>query len=490
MDRGFRPDMTNQAIPQDKISDPYAKRWQILPVVILSGFMATLDSSIVNVALPIMAEKLQVGLNSIQWVVTSYLIAISAVIVIFGKIGDRVGKSRIFLLGYLVFGVGSLLCGLSTTLEFLVFSRVVQAVGAAMFMASNQGLTAETFPANERGRALGLLGTAVAVGTLVGPSLGGFIVQWYNWQLIFYINVPVALAGLYYGMRLMPKKAHPHVSETMDIAGALLFIMMIVSLFWAFLSGEDFGWSNPLILGALALCLVCALIFFAVEHKAPRPMLDLSMFRNSLFSSSLFCGFLSFVSIFCLNIILPFYLQFVLRLRPGQSGLLMMISPLCIMLTAPVSGYLADKVGAQRLTLLGLMMISAGLVSMAFLDQSSANLDIILRTGLLGIGNGLFQSPNNVIIMAAVDREKMGIAGSINGLVRNVGMVTGISLSVVLLYNRMSHYLGYRVTSFAEGQDLAFLYGMKVVYLSAAGVCLLGVVLTALRLGRGEPEKS
>lgn len=467
--------------------DPYAKRWKILPVVILSGFMATLDSSIVNVALPVMAEKLGVGLNSIQWVVTSYLIAISAVIVIFGKIGDRFGKARVFLWGYLVFGIGSLMCGLSPNLELLVLSRVVQAVGAAMFMASNQGLTAENFPAGERGRALGFLGTAVAVGTLVGPSIGGFIVQYYNWQMIFYINVPVAVVGLAAGKRLLPPKARPAASESMDIAGSLLFVVMITALFWAFLSGEEYGWGHPLILGALGTSILCGILFFAVELKAAHPMLELGMFRNSLFSSGLFCGYLSFVSMFCLNIILPFYLQFILRLLPGQSGLLLMVSPLCIMLTAPVSGYLADKMGAERLTLVGLCLMTVGLGSMAYLNAASSAMDIILRTGLMGIGNGLFQSPNNVIIMASVDREKMGIAGSINGLIRNVGMVTGISFSVVLLYNRMSRYLGYPVNSFTEGQDPAFLYGMKIVYLSASAICFLGVLLTFLRMRRSAP---
>lgn len=477
--------MTTQ---QTVMQDPYAKRWKILPVVILSGFMATLDSSIVNVALPVMADNLGVGLNSIQWVVTSYLIAISAVIVIFGKMGDRFGKAQVFLWGYLVFGIGSLMCGLSPNLGFLVLSRVVQATGGAMFMASNQGLTAETFPAGERGRALGFLGTAVAVGTLVGPSIGGFIVQYSNWQMIFYINIPVALIGLVAGKRLLHSNAPANAVESMDIPGTLLFMVLIVALFWAFLSGEVYGWTHPLILGALGTCAACAILFFGVERKAVHPMLELDLFRNSLFAGSLFCGFLSFASMFCLNIIQPFYLQYILRLLPGQSGLLMMVFPLCVMLTAPVSGYLADKMGAERLTLVGLCLMTTGLVFMAHLDGESSHMDIIWRTGLMGIGNGLFQSPNNVIIMAAVDREKMGIAGSINGLVRNVGMVTGISFSVVLLNNRMSHYLGYPVTSFTEGQNQAFLYGMKIVYLVAATICFLGALLTFLRMRHSKPE--
>lgn len=460
----------------------HKNRWKILGVVVLGTLISTLDSSIVNVALPVMSKHLYVGLNSIQWVVTSYLIVISAFIVIFGKISDRKGKSRIFLIGFIVFGIGSLMCALSNNLGFLIFSRIFQAVGASMFMATNQGLIAAVFPANERGRALGLSGTTVALGTMLGPPIGGIMVEFFNWQSIFLINIPIVIVGLVMGLKLLPKKEIQEKSQGFDISGSVLFIVFIVSLLWSVLSGEDMGWTNYFIIGGFIISIISIIVFYFTEKKAENPMLDFSMFSNRLFDISLFCGFISFVALFSMNIIHPFYLQYIIKASPGMSGLLMMISPICIGIVAPISGYVSDKIGSEILTVFGLVCIALGLVSIAFLNGKSSYLDITLRVALIGIGSGLFQSPNNSIIMSCAPKNKLGIAGSINALIRNMGMVSGIAFSVALLYNRMSTKIGYKVTNFVEGQSSAFLYGMKVVYIAAAFICVIGVIMTAMRM--------
>ena len=460
----------------------YKNRWKMLVVILLGALMATLDSSIVNVALPVMSKHLSVGLDSIQWIVTSYLIVISAFIVIFGKIADRRGKTVIFLQGFIVFGVGSLLCGISTSLGFLVLARIFQAVGAAMFMSSNQGIIAAVFPPNERGRALGLSGTTVAVGTMLGPVVGGIMVEYFNWQSIFLINIPIAVFGYIAGRKLLPRKEKVEEYAGFDFKGSILFIIFIVALFWSVLSSEDLGWSNYIVISGLVLSAICIIAFYYVEKRASDPMLDLSMFGNRLFDVSLLCGFVSFVAIFSMNIIHPFYLQYIFNASPAQAGLLMIISPVCVGVVAPISGYLSDKIGSELLTCLGLTATAAGLVLTGFLTADSSYVDIILRIALIGIGNGMFQSPNTSLIMSTVSRDKLGIAGSINALIRNLGMVTGIAFSVTLLYNRMSYKIGHKVTSFVEGQNLAFLYGMQVVYVSAAGICVVGIVLTALRM--------
>ncbi|QAT39717.1 MFS transporter [Clostridium sp. JN-9] len=465
-------------------------RWKILSVVVLGTLMSTLDSSIVNVALPVMSKNLGVGLDSIQWVVTSYLIVISAFIVIFGKIADRIGKSKIFLLGFMIFGTGSLLCALSNSLEFLIFSRIFQAVGASMFMATNQGLIAAVFPPNERGRALGLSGTTVALGTMLGPPIGGFIVEFFNWQSIFLINLPIVIVGLVMGLRLLPKKEVIEKSKGFDIKGSLLFIIFIVSLLWSVLSGEKMGWANYLIISGFIISIISIIIFYFTEKKAENPMLDFSMFDNKLFDISLFCGFISFLAMFSMNIIHPFYLQYIIKASPGMSGLLMIVSPICIGIVAPISGYISDKVGSEIITVFGLAFIALGLVLTAFLNGQSSYGDIIFRVALIGIGSGLFQSPNNSIVMSCVPKNKLGVAGSINALVRNMGMVSGIAFSVVLLYNRMSYKIGYKVTNFVEGQNQAFLYGMKVVYITAAFICAIGVIITVMRMYKRKAKRS
>jgi EmrB/QacA subfamily drug resistance transporter len=457
-------------------------RWIILAVVLIGPFMATLDSSIVNVALPDMATRLYVGIDTIQWVVTSYLIVVSSSILVFGRISDIKGKKNIYQYGFLVFASGSLLCGISKTVQFLVLSRVIQAIGAAMTMSCSQAIITRTFPSNERGRALGLSGTTVALGTMVGPPLGGIMVGALNWESIFLINVPIGIIAFFLGAKILPKDHIKESDETFDFKGAVIFAVSIISLFWGVLSGEVLGWRSIYIILSFVVAIISIIMFFSLEKKVKHPMLDLSIFRNKLFTVSIFCGFVSFMAIFCTNIIHPFYLQYVLNMSPGGAGILMIIYPVTVAVVAPISGYLSDKIGSEILTLIGLIITAVGLVAMSLLKSTSSYIDIIFRMAVIGFGNGLFQSPNNSLVMSTVSKNKLGIAGSVNALVRNLGMVFGIGFSVSLLYNRMSTRIGYKVESYVPGRPDVFIYAMQFVYVSAAFICLIGIILTFLRL--------
>ncbi len=458
-------------------------KWSVLIIVVLSTFMSTLDSSIVNVALPRMADSLGVTTASIQFVATSYLIVISGTVLIFGKLGDMFGKTTMFTLGVIVFTIGSLLCGLSHSYWFLIIARAIQAIGAAGTMANNQGIVTEVFPVQERGKALGLLGTAVALGSLVGPGLGGMIVGVLSWEYIFTINVPIGILAVIGAFFLLPK-TKTKAKGRMDLYGAFLFIVTIVSLFGALSEGLNLGFGHPLILTGFFLAAVSFAAFLFVEKKRKDPMIQLDIFKNGLFSLSIFCGFISFVAMFCNNIILPFYLQDVMEFSPQKAGLIMMAYPLILMVVAPVSGHLSDKIGSEILTFIGLVFTSVGLFSMSFLNENSAVITMVILIGIMSVGMGLFQSPNNSLIMSTVSRDKLGVAGSINALVRNMGMVCGIALATTLLYGMMSSRLGYRVTDYIPGRNDAFLYGMHIVYITASAICMMGAVLTFFRLKR------
>ncbi|MEY8001298.1 MFS transporter [Clostridium sp. Mt-5] len=460
----------------------YKNRWRILAVVLISPFMGNIDSSIVNIALPVMSNHLGVEINSIQWVVTSYLIVISASILIFGKLSDKFGKVVIFNYGFLIFGFGSFLCTISKSLSFLVFSRIIQAIGAAMFMSANQAIIVVSFPKEERGRALGLLGSSVAIGTMLGPPLGGIMVQIFNWQSIFLINIPISIFAFIAGKFILPKEKANEVSLNFDLKGAFLFILLIVSLFWALLSGETIGWSNNKIIIGFIISILCGLSFFFTEKTSKNPMIDFSIFHNKLFNISILCAFISFLCMFCVNIIQPFYLQSARSISPAVSGIIMLFIPVSTAIVAPLSGYISDKIGAKIFTVFGLFTMASGLCAMAFLNLKSSYVQIAISIALMGIGNGMFQSPNNSIVMSLAPKNKLGIVGSINGLVRNIGMVSGITFSVALLYNRMSSKIGYKVTGFVQGRPDIFLYGMKVVYLFAAFICIVGMILTILRI--------
>ena len=459
----------------------YKNRKMILFNVVLMTFMATLDGSIVNVALPVLSEKLGVTTSSVSWVVTAYLIAISGTILIFGRLGDIVGKTKVFKFGVLLFAFGSLLCSVSGSLVLLVVARVVQAVGAAGAMATNQGIITQVFPKSERGRALGISGTFVALGSMAGPPLGGFILDALSWQYIFLINVPIGIVVFILGMKILPR-TEQKVKEPLDGKGAALFAAATVALFGALIIGQEVGYGNPAIIAAFAFAVVTLLIFIRTEKKSGTPLLQLDIFKNRLFSLSIFCGFISFVAISCSNILLPFYLQNTMKYSPSVTGLIMMVYPIVLSVVAPISGHLSDKIGSELLTLLGLIFTSLGLYLMAILTAASPLHVLLLIICVMSLGNGMFQSPNTSLIMSNAPGHMLGIAGSVNALVRNLGMIFGTALSITLLYGRMSSKIGYHISDYIVGRDDVFIYGMKGVYIAAGTICLLGVVLTAYRL--------
>jgi len=464
--------------PEEKV---YKNKNLILFNVVLMTFMATLDSSIVNVALPVMAGKLSVSSEAIAWVVSSYLIVISGTILIFGRLGDIRGKTEIFKFGVILFTFGSLLCAVSGSLTMLIAARAVQAVGAAAAMATNQGIITQVFASNGRGKALGISGSFVALGTMVGPPLGGFIVDALSWHYIFLINIPVGIFVAVSGMKILPK-TDEKVDEKLDAKGGVFFTLAVVSLFTCLILGGSMGYSNPAIICGFALAAVSFIFFMIFEKRQPTPLIQLNIFKNKLFSLSIFCAFTSFTAISISSIILPFYLQNAMKLSPSYTGLLMMVSPIVMSVAAPLSGSLSDRIGSESLTFLGLTASSTALFLMSGLNLGTGLAPLIVFMAIMALGTAVFQSPNTSLIMSTVPRNMLGIAGSINALVRNLGMIFGTTLSVTLLYGRMSSMLGYKVSDYVEGRGDAFVYGMSGVYIAAGAICAVGAILTAIRL--------
>ena len=462
----------------DKI---YKNRMLILFNVVLMTFMATLDGSIVNVALPKMAEKLSVSTEAIAWVVSAYLIVIVGSILIFGRLGDTKGKTRIFHYGVVIFTIGSLLCGIANSFLLLILARAVQAIGAAATMANNQGIITQVFPSNERGKALGISGSFVALGSMAGPPLGGFIISHFNWTYIFLINVPIGIFVFLLGLKILPK-SQKQTTEKLDTKGAVLFAVSIIALFTSLIMGEEYGYRMPSILAGFIVSIVAFIAFIYIERRTEYPMLQLSLFKNRLFSLSIFCAFISFVSISSSMIIQPFYLQNVLKYSPGITGLIMVVYPLVMSVVAPLSGNLSDKIGSEFLTFVGLIANSVGLFLMSTLTENTSLHFMIIYVAIMAVGNGLFQSPNTSLIMSNAPRNMLGISGSVNALIRNLGMITGTSLAILILYNRMSAKIGYSVSTYIEGRADAFIYGMRSAYITAAVICSVGAILTALRL--------
>lgn len=463
------------------IPDLSHNRWLVLANVALGTFMSTLDGSIANVALPTISEKLNIPIHNVQWIVTSYLLTICALLPVMGKLSDRFGKSRVYNLGFLVFTAGSALCGFSGSLTGLILSRIVQAVGAACLMSCSQGIIAETFAGGNRGRALGITGTVVSLGSLTGPGIGGLILSSMNWNAIFLINVPIGILGFMAGFSLLPKDKIEQKKLAFDYLGSALFIIGIVTFLYAISNGEEIGWSNFFIWGSIVFSLILLVVFYFWEQKVQNPMLDFALYRIKAFGIGNMAALLSFMAHFTVVVMMPFYLQNVLGYPPQMTGYAMMTIPLVMAVVAPVSGWLSDKIDFRILTTAGLLVNVVGFALLNTLTTEVPFWAVALHLCIFGLGGGLFQSPNNSSIMGSVPKHKLGTAGGLNALVRNIGMVLGTALSVTLYSIGLNRYTGAIAP---EGM----LNAMKTVFWVAMGICLIALVISSLRLGSKKME--
>ena len=458
--------------------------WLILIATCLFTFMSTLDGSIVNIAMPIMSKSLSIGMNEAEWIVSVYMITICCLLIFWGKISDTVGKIKIFKIGTIIFILGSLFCGISSNLEMLLISRIIQATGASMTMATNYGIITENFPPEMRGRSLGVLGSFVSLGSIAGPGIGGVIIQRYTWHYIFLINIPVGIFAFILGYFVFPKSKKKDTPLNLDYLGFILFDMFIISLFMGIFIGQVIGFTklSIIILFIIAVCSFVGIIFR--EKRAKNPLIDLTIFNNKSFSVGLTCAVLIFSSNLFMNTLLPFYLQDTLKLSSLMSGFILMCVPIAMVIVAPISGALSDKIGSEGLTFLGLFIVSISQLLFILIGLKTTISYLVVLTLLAGTGVALFQSPNNSIIMSSVEHNHLGIAGSINSLARNIGMVTGLSLSTTILYSSMTQKAGYKVNGYIDGRDDLFLYGMHVAFLVSFILCFIAFIITGIRLFR------
>ncbi|GAX04797.1 major facilitator superfamily transporter [Secundilactobacillus pentosiphilus] len=456
-------------------------RWWILAAVGLFTFMSTLDASIVNIALPVISGDLKIPMNQAEWVVSIYLIVICSLLLLFGKLGDSVGKIKVFRIGTGLFVFGSLLAGFNGSFYLLLSARVVQALGASMTMANNNGIITEVFPFSERGRALGMIGSFVALGSIAGPGLGGIVLSHLSWGYIFWLNVPVGVVTIIIGHAILPKditKSH----EKIDRLGAVTMALFMVSLFVGIFLGQEIGFSNPVILGLFAFAMIIGAVFVRIENHSAKPLLAFSLFENGAFTMSLLCGFLIFVTNFFFNVISPFYLENARGLRPNIAGLILMAFPIVQVIVAPMAGALSDRIGPELITFCGLILILLSQIGYMLTDLGTPLWLFTAIVGCVGLGNGIFQAPNNTIVMNSVAPQDLGIAGGMNALVRNLGMVVGISFATTVLFAGMSHDKGTKVTTYLKGQPDVFIYGMHIVFLIAAVICAIAALITGYRL--------
>lgn len=402
-------------------------KWLIMAAVATGIFLATIDGSIVNIALPTLKTELSADFAIIQWVVLAYLLTITTLMLGIGRLGDMIGKKTLYTAGFIIFTIGSGLCGLSQTAAMLIFCRVLQACGAAMVMALGTAIVTEAFPPQERGKALGITGLMVSLGSITGPTIGGLILGILSWHWIFFVNLPLGIIGIIMVIRYVPA-SQPAGRQRFDFSGAAALFVALLALLMALTLGETSGFVSPLVLGLFALTFGAAAFFIWLERRTSHPIIDLSLFKNRLFSVNLITGFMTFVASAGIVLLMPFFLQDMLGYSPQISGMMMAIVPLSMGITAPLSGSLSDRWGTRPLTVAGLAVLLVGYLAVSQLNLSTTPFVYMLSYLPVGVGMGLFQSPNNSAIMGSAPRQRLGVVSGLLSLTRTLGQTSGIAV--------------------------------------------------------------
>jgi EmrB/QacA subfamily drug resistance transporter len=453
-------------------------------MVAVGVFLSTMDSSMINVALPSIMRSFGTSLATTEWVVLIYLLAITVSLLFWGWVADHVGKGMVYLLGMLVFSICSMSCYLSASLAQLIFFRFLQGVGASMMMATGPAIIKMVFPPGQLGKALGCIGIATSMGLMGGPVLSGMLIHFYSWREIFLVSVPVTLLVFLSGWFLL----RPHLGSlekggslaSFDWSGMLLWTVMIS--FMVLFSTNHTGVSKRvLVLEGLA-CIFFLVFLIVVEVKQKAPLFPLSLFRNRSYGIAMFCAALSFTVLFVVLILMPFYLDYVLGLSAKKVGFVMLAVPISVLIVSPLSGVFYDRIGARFLTTAGLSIAAFGLFLLCFLSSESHPFDVAWRLAVLGCGQALFLSPNTATVLENVPQDKIGVSSGMLATSRNLGMLAGVSLAGLvfgMMFSKVSG--GLDLSQYSPDQGQNFIYALKITFTVTAVFSVFGAVLSAQR---------
>jgi EmrB/QacA subfamily drug resistance transporter len=391
-----------------------------------------LDQRALLVALPTLTESFNTDLTTIQWVLLIYDLMLIGSVITVGRLGDLFGRRRIYSCGFVIFVLASALCGLSQTPVQLIVCRALQAVGGSMIVANGRAIASVSLPSEQRGKALGLVSMAFHVGFLTGPTLGGFLIDAVGWRWIFYINLPIGLWGAYLAWKTIEETKEDVKQISIDFAGA--FLLLVTNSFFIYGMNQlpHVGWRAPVVLGSLSLAAIMLLAFVLVELRTPAPILSFALFRNRLFTASMFSLFFITFTQAAIGFLMPFYLQTIRGFSPTQMGWIIIASSVVIVIIAPIAGWMSDRWGSRLLCTVGSLAIVVAQFFIASLNTQSSVLRIILPIALSGFGWAIFNSPNQSAILGSVPREKVGVASGMNTTTARSGGAMGIALSATL----------------------------------------------------------
>jgi EmrB/QacA subfamily drug resistance transporter len=461
-----------------------SSKWLALLTVSIGTYMSTLDASIINITFPRLTKVFEIEPSVVLWVSVAYLLVSTSLMLTMGKIGDVFGRKRIYILGFILFTIGLTFCSFSQNIVQLILARAVQGIGAAMLMAVGAAIVTAAFPDKERGKALGIWGSVVFAGLLTGPVLGGLLLDLLDWRAVFYIRIPIGIIGLVMARIFLKEQREPNPNFKFDLWGTVSLFGGLSCLFLFFNLSGRLGFLSPLTitLGCIALTLIVFFIMF--EKKTAYPIVDFNLFRNRLFSSgNISMGIMAFATAGYI-FIMPFYLINVLGHSASEAGLLVTVTSLTSLLIAPLSGWLSDKIGPVPLCTAGIALVSLALFLLTGLSIESNDSQIILRLFILGLGIGMFTSPNNSSIMGSVPRDKLSTGSAMISTARQIGISSGIAIWGTIFTSRQLYYSSQLINDNIDPislEKLSLIGSFQDTVFIAAIICSIGIITSLVR---------
>ena len=479
--------------PQSYEPNTQRHRWWSLAVVSLGTFMVTTDIGLLSISLPVIITDLHADLALAGWIALIYALVTASLYLPCGRLSDMIGRAKVYRVGFFLYAVTSLIAGFAQDAWQLILFRGLQAIGSALIMTNSFAMVAAIFPPEERGRAMGIAGgTVSALGYTLGPVIGGVLTYALGWRSNFFLTSSLAFIGFLAACYLLrddaDTSARQGVKESFDFAGAVSFALAICALLLGLTAGQRAGWSSVLILSELGFGLATLIFFIWWEAGNRFPLLDLRLFQIRAFTFGNIARLLSFVVISLNNLAMPFFLQLAMGLDPLHAGLLVAPTPLALALLAPLAGWFSEKVSARLLTAVGLTLKAIACVLLAYVSVTASSFDLVLRLGLLGLGLGIFQTPNNNSLMSSIPRQRLGVGSSFLSVVRSLGHSAGTALATAVISARLLAVTGQEAiddlkntASIGAGAVLpAFMEGFRYAFLTAAALCVVGAVISAL----------
>lgn len=447
----------------------------VLVSLSLAALLSSLGTSIANVGLPTLAQTFGASFSQVQWVVLAYLLAITTLIVSAGRLGDLFGRRRMLLTGIALFSAASVLCALAPSLGLLIAARVIQGLGAALMMSLAMALVGESIPQEKTGSAMGIIGTVSAIGTALGPSLGGALIELGGWPLIFLVNAPVGILAWLLAFRFLPvdRQSTMGIKPRFDIRGTLLLTLTLTA--YALAMTLRPGQFAALYVVLLLVAGLGLLFFIRTQAHAAAPLMRLSMFRDPVLTTGFAMSTLVSSVVMATLVVGPFYLTGALALDVTLVGLAMASGPLVAALIGAPAGYLVDRLGAYRMTRVGLSAMAAGSGLLSLLPSALGGAGYILPLMILTAGYALFQAANNTTVITQLSSQQRGVGSGLLGLSRNLGLITGASVM------GMVFALGTGVSDISSAQPEDVETGMRITFGVATGLILCALSLAAVR---------